>query len=121
MTEQNMFMTTMTWGANLTEKALGVPLGAVRTIREEMFRATFAGIDWMEGINHSYFKVVRETFKRMDHLSQEAVDGLDSVAGSFSRIVRGSGEAAGEMVSRTAASLAGMNETSPKQAIVASA
>jgi len=121
MTEQGVLMTTVTWGSNLTEKAMGVPLGAARAVRDEVFRATFSGVDWLEGINQSTFKVVREVLKRVDKLSQEAVDGLDSVAGSVSKVVRGSGEAAGEMVSRTAASLAGTKEPPHKAMAVPSA
>ena len=118
MAEQGVLMATMTCGANLTEKAMAVPLGAARAIRDEVFRATSAGVDFVEGINQSSFKIVREMLKRVDRLSLEAVDGLDSVAASVSRVIRGSSEAAGEMVSRTAASLAGMNEPSPKTAMV---
>ena len=86
---------------------------AARAIRDELFRATYTGVDWVEGINQSSFKVVREMVLRVDKLSQEAVDGLDSVTGAVSKVIRGSGEAASEMVSRTASSLAGAKEVSP--------
>ncbi len=105
MAEQNVFMTAMTYGANLTEKAVGVPLVTARAIRDEFFRATFAYIDWLEGLNQSPFKVAREALKGVDKLSHEALDSLDAMAGSVVRVLRGSGEAAGEMVSKTAASL----------------
>ncbi len=140
--EAGVFMTMVSAGANLTEKAMGVPLGVARTIRDELFRATYAGVDWVEGINQSSFKVmgggvnwveginqssfkvVREMLQRIDKLSQEAVEGLESVTGAVSRVIRGSGEAASEMVaqtaeaaskmvSRTASSLAGTKELSP--------
>jgi len=119
MAEQGVLMTTVTFGANLTEKAMGVPLGAARAVRDEVFRATFAAVDWVEGVNQSSFKIVREMLKRVDALSKEAVDGLDAMAGSMARVVRGSGEAAGEMVSKTAASLTGTKEPSAKQIAVA--
>ena len=114
MAEQGVVMTMVTSGANLTEKAMAVPLGTTKVIRDEVFGATFAGLDWVEGMNQSSFKIVREMLQRMNKLSQEAVAGLDAVAGSVARVVRGSSEAAGEMVSRTAASLTGMNEVSQK-------
>jgi hypothetical protein len=115
--EAGVFMTVLGSGANLSEKAMGVPLGVTRTIRDELFRATFAGVDWVEGVQQSSFKVLREMLQRMDKLSQEAVDGLDAVTGAVSRTIRGSGEAAGMMVSRTAASLTGTKE--PSQAMPA--
>ena len=130
-------------GANLTEKAMGVPLGVARTIHDELFRASNAGMDWVEGINQSWFKamgagvdwaaginqssfkVVREMLQRIDKLSLEAVESLESVTGAVTRVIRGSGEAASEMVaqtaqaasavvSRTAASLTGAKEPSPR-------
>lgn len=121
MPEQGVVMTTVTWGTNMTEKAMALPLGTARTVRDEFFRATFAGVDWVEGLSQSYFKIVREMLQRVDKLSQETFDGLDSMAGSVSRVIRGSGEAAGEMVSKTAASLTGTNERSPKAMAGASA
>ncbi len=100
--EVGVIMTMVSSGANLTEKAMGVPLGVARTIRDELFQATNAGVDWAEGINQSSFKVVREMVQRIDKLSQEAVDGLESVMGAVTRVIRGSGEAASEMVTQTA-------------------
>jgi hypothetical protein len=121
MTEQGVVMTTVTWGANLTEKSIAVPLGAAKAARDEVFRATFSGVDWLEGITQSSFKIVREVLKRVDKLSQEVVDGLELVAGSVSRVIRGSSEAAGEMVSRTATTLTATNEPSQKSIVVPSA
>jgi hypothetical protein len=121
MAEQGVLMTTMAWGANLTETAMAIPVGGARALRDEVFRATFAGVDWVEGMNQSAFKVLRETLKRVDKLSQEGVNGLDAVTGAIARVIRGSGEAAGEMVSRTAATLAGTNEPAGKQIVVPSA
>ncbi|HTP28782.1 MAG TPA: hypothetical protein VMK12_24370 [Anaeromyxobacteraceae bacterium] len=121
MTEQGVLMTTVVWGANLTEKAIGVPLGAVRAIRDEAFHATFAGVDFAEAVSLSSFKILRETLQRVDKLSQEMVDGLDLVAASVTRVIRGSGEAAGEMVLKTTASITGTRETTPKAAAMASA
>ncbi len=92
MADQGVVKTTVTWAANLTEKAMGAPLGAARTIREEVFRAASAGVDWVEGVNQASFKVVREMLQRMDKLSREAVDGLESATSAASRAIRGSGE-----------------------------
>jgi hypothetical protein len=121
MAEQGVLMTTMAWGANLTETAMAIPVGTARAIRDEIFRATYAGVDMVEGFNQSSFKVLREMIKRMDRFSQEGINGLDALAGSLARVIRGSGEAAGEMVSKTAASLAGSNEPPSKQLVVPSA
>ncbi len=114
--EGGVFMTTVTWGANLAEKGMAGPLGVGRTIRDELFRATYAGVDWVEGTNQSAFKVARELIQRMDKLSVEALQGAESLASAVSRAIRGSGEAAGEMVSKTAASLVGTKESSTKAA-----
>ena len=92
MADEGVVKTTVTWGANLTEKAIGVPLGVARTVRDEVFRAASAGVDWAEGVNQASFKVVREMLQRMDKLSKEAVDGLESAAGAASRVIRGSGQ-----------------------------
>ena len=115
-----VFTAMVSSGANLTEKAMDVPLGVARTIRDELFRATYAGVDWVEGIhqsslkavsggvewvvgvNQSSFKVVREMLQRMDKLFQGAVEGLDSVAAAVTRVVRGSGETASDLVAQTA-------------------
>jgi hypothetical protein len=91
MADQGVLMTTMTWGANLTETAMAIPVSTVRTIRDEVLRVTFAGVDWAEGVNQSAFKVLREMLKRVDRLSQEGVDGFDAVTGAISRVIRGSG------------------------------
>ena len=119
MADQGVVKTTVTWGADLTEKAMGVPLGVARTIRDEMFRAASAGVDWAEGINQSSFKVVREMLQRMDKLSKEAVDGLESLASTASRVIRGSGE--GEVVPKAAAAEAETQESSPEATDVAAA
>ncbi len=92
MADQGVVKTTATWAANLTEKAMGVPLGAARTIRDEAFRAASAGVDWAEGINQASFRVAREMLQRMDKLSRDAVDGLESAASAASKAIRGSGE-----------------------------
>jgi hypothetical protein len=95
------------WAANLAEKALGVPVFVVRISRDELFRAAYTGIDWLEGINQSSFKVARETVRQIDQLSRQAVGDVESLVGAFAKAIRGSGEAAGDMVSKTAVSLMG--------------
>jgi len=115
-----VFMTMVSSSANLTEKAMGVPLGVARTLRDELFRTTYAGVDlvegvnqssfkamgagveWAQGINQSSFKIVREMIQRLDKMSQEAVDGLELVTGAFSKVIRGSGEATSDMIAQTA-------------------
>jgi hypothetical protein len=109
-----LHVTAVDWAANVLEKSLGIPLGAGRLIRDEVFRATYAGIEWVEAINQSSFKVAREVVKRSDKLSLEAIDGFELVLNALSRIVRGSGEAAGEMVAKTAASVIGKKEPAAK-------
>jgi len=118
--EGGVFRTMVLSGANLTEKAMGVPVGVTRTVRDEVSRAVHAQVDWLEGVSQSSFKVMREMLQRIDNFSEEAVDGLESVTIAVSKVVRGSGEAASEMVSRTAASLTGTGakESSQKAAIV---
>lgn len=109
-------MTMVTSSANLTEKAIGGSFDVMKAVRGELFRASNAGIDWIEGLQQSSFRVAREVVLRVDKLSQEMVEGLESVAMSCSRAIRGSGEAASEMVSRTAESLVGKRASSAKAA-----
>ncbi len=102
-------MTLVTSSANLTEKAI---FDVLKSLRVEFFRATNAGVDWIEGTQQSSFRVAREVVLRVDKLSQEALEGLESVAMSVSRAIRRSGEAASEMVSRTTESLVGKRTSS---------
>ena len=116
ITEAGVVMAVVTSGSNLTEKAIGGGLHVVKTVRGELFRATSAGIDWIETVQHSAFKVVREAVLRADGLSQEAVGGVESVAMAITRTIRGSGEAVGDVVSRTAESLVGKSAAVSKAA-----
>ncbi len=93
------------WTANLAEKAVAIPLGMGRVARGEMFRAAYAGVDWLESVNQAQFKVLRELVHRVDLLTLEVVEALESVATAGTGVVRDAGHAAGEMVSRTAAAL----------------
>jgi len=118
--EGGMFRTMVMSGTNLTEKAMGVPVGVSRIVRDEVSHTVNAQVDWLEGVSQSSFKVVREMLQRIDKLSEEAVDGLESLTIAVSKLIRGSGEAASEMVSRTAVSLTGTGtkESSPKATVV---
>jgi hypothetical protein len=106
--------TAVEWATSVMGKAAGIPLGAGRLVREEVFRATYAGIEWAEAINQSSFKIVRDVVKRSDKLSLEAIDGLEIVLNALTRIFRGSSEAAGEMVAKTAATFIGKKEPAAK-------
>jgi hypothetical protein len=98
---------TFARAANLLEKALALPVGVARMSRDEVFRAVYAGIDWVEGLNQSSFKIVREAVRQVDQLSRLATDDVESLVGTFAKAVRGSGETAGELVSKTAVSFMG--------------
>jgi hypothetical protein len=102
---------TFARATNLLEKALALPVGVARMSRDEVFRAVYAGIDWVEGLNQSSFKIVREAVRQVDQLSRLAMDDVDSLVGTFAKAVRGSGETAGELVSKTAVSLMGAKPT----------
>ena len=78
--EGGVHTTAVAWGANLAEKALAIPIGVGRAARNEAFRAVYAGIDWVEGTNQAAFKIVRQLVQRLDELSLEFVEGLESVA-----------------------------------------
>jgi hypothetical protein len=122
--ESGVLPTLISSGANLTEKAMAVPLGLIKTVRDEVFSTASASVDWVEGMSQSSFRIAREILKRVDLLSLAAVEGLDSIAGSFTRAVRESGVATGEMVSKTAASFASqtqMLEHASKQVTVPAA
>jgi hypothetical protein len=99
------------WATNLVEKAMGIPVGVARMSRDEVFRAAYAGIDWVEGLNQSSFKIVRETLRQVDQLSRQAIEDFEALVGTLAKAIRGSGEAAGAMVSKTAVSLMGAKPT----------
>jgi len=107
-----VFVAMVSSGTKLTERAMGIPLGVIRTVRDEAFRATYAGVDWIEGVNQSSFRVAREVLQRIDKLTQEAVTGLETVTGSLTNVIRGSGEAASEMIMESTVPLAGGKEPS---------
>ena len=116
MPEAGVILTVVTSGSNLTEKVISGGFDVVKTVRGELFRATGAGIDWIEAVQQSAFKIVREAVLRGDGLSQEAVGGAESVAMAIMRTIRGSAEAVGDVVSRTAESVAGKSAVVSKAA-----
>jgi len=89
-------MTAVTRSAKLAEQAMAVPVGVTRTIRDEVFRVTFAGVDRVEEFNRSTLKVARDVLERADKLSQDAVRGLESAVGSLSKAIGKPCEPAGE-------------------------
>jgi hypothetical protein len=99
------------WAANLLERALAIPIGVARMSRDEVFRAVYAGIDWVEGLNQSSFKIARESVRQVDQLSRLAMEDLESLVGTFGKAIRGSSETAGDLVSKTAVSLMGAKPT----------
>ena len=58
--EAGVFMTMVSAGTNLTEKTIELPLGVARMVRDEAFRATYAGVDWLEGLDRSTFEIARQ-------------------------------------------------------------
>jgi hypothetical protein len=116
MPEAGVIMTVVASGSNLGEKAILGGFGVVKMVRGELFRASGAGIDWIETVQQSAFKIVREAVLRVDGLSREAVDGVESVSMAVMMTVRGSSEAIGDVLSRTAESLAGKSTVGPKAA-----
>jgi hypothetical protein len=112
MTDRGVLMTAAARGAKLAEKAMEVPLGVARTVRESVFRATFAGVDGAERFTQSSLKVAREALQRADKLSQDAMRGLESAAASVSGALRGPSETAEEAVPKPAPSV--LEEAEPK-------
>jgi len=109
-------MSVVMLGVGLTEKGVGGVFGVGRAIRTELFRATNAGVDWIESAQDSTLKIVREIIQRTDSLTQGALDGVEAVTISVSKSFRGTGEAAAEMVSSTAETLVGRKRASTKAA-----
>jgi hypothetical protein len=102
--------TVVGWAADLLQRSIALPVGVGRLIREEVIRAAYGAIDWLEGTSQSSFKVAREAVRQIDQLSREAVDGVEPIIDALAKSIRGSGEAAGEVVSRTAVSLMGAKQ-----------
>ena len=116
LAEDGVIVAMVTSGSNLTEKALEGSFDVVKAARGELFRATVTGIDWIETLQHSVFKIVREAVLRGDGVSLEAVAGAEWVTMAILKAIRGSSEAVGEVVSRTAESLAGKRAASTQAA-----
>ena len=96
MADRGVLMTAVTRSAKLAEQAMAVPVGVTRTIRDEVFRVTFAGVDRVEEFNRSTLKVARDVLERADKLSLDAVRGLESAVGSLSKAIGKPCEPAGE-------------------------
>ena len=109
-------MTVMTSSSNLVEKVLAGGFDVVKLVRGEVFRATGAGVDWVEAVQHAAFKIVREAIQRSDVLSRDAVEGIESVTSAVVRTVRGSTEALGDLACSTADMLVGKRAASAKAA-----
>ena len=116
LAEEGVIVAMVTSGSNLTEKAVEGSFDVVKAARGELFRATVTGIDWIETLQHSVFKIVREAVLRGDGVSLEAVAGAEWVTMAILKAIRGSGEAVGDVVSRTAESLAGKRAASTQAA-----
>ena len=114
--EAGVLMTVMTSSSNLVEKVLAGGFDVVKLVRGEVFRATGAGVDWVEAVQHSAFKIVREAIQRSDILSRDAVEGMESVTSAVVRTVRGSTEALGDLACSTADMLVGKRAASAKAA-----
>ena len=111
-----VLMTVVAVASDLTEQSLAGSLGIVRTLRGELFRAAHGAVDWVESLQQAPFKVVRAGLETADKLSSEAIGGVESIAMSVTRVIRGSGQAAGEMLSRTSESIVGASSRSAQAA-----
>lgn len=95
--------TTVARTAKLTEKVIAIPLGTARVASTEMFRTVYAGIDVVEAMSQSQFKVMRELVHRVENLNQELIEMVESLATVSTGKLREFGESAGAIVTRTAA------------------
>jgi hypothetical protein len=98
-------------GANVVQGAVTGTFGVAKAIRGEAFRLTNGLIDWAESVPASGFKIVRELVTRLDDVTRATVDGAESVSLAVTGLLRVSGEAAAEMISRTTATVAGKKDT----------
>jgi hypothetical protein len=114
--EEGVLMSVVKVGADLTERSVGGTFGVARAVQNELLRMTNGGIEWVESAQGSAFKIVREIIQRADGLTLGAIDGLEGITLAVARTIRGSGEAAGEAVSRTAETLVGKRAASSKAA-----
>ncbi len=87
MAERGMLMTAVTRGAKLAEKALAIPLATARSVRDEVVRASFAGVDRLEDLNQSALKVARDVLGRLDKASQDAIGGVEAAVAALSKRV----------------------------------
>ena len=114
--DDGLFMSGVNLGADVVQGAVTGTFGVAKAIRSEAFRLTNSWIEWAESVQTSTFKVMREIVTRLDDGTRGTVDGIESVSMGFTGLVRMSGEAAGEMISRTTASIIGKKHASQKAA-----
>jgi hypothetical protein len=111
-----VFMSGVKLAADVVQGAVTGSFDVARAVRGEAFRLTNGLIDWTESVPTSAFKVAREIVTRLDDASRGTVDGMESVSLAVTGLLRVSGEAAGEMISRTTASIVGKKDGSHKAA-----
>ncbi len=114
--DDGVFMMGVNLGAEVVQGAVTGTFGVAKAARGEAFRLTNGWIEWAESVQTSTFKVIREVVTRLDEATRGTVDGIESVSLAFTGLARVSGEAAGEMISRTAASIIGKKHASQKAA-----
>jgi hypothetical protein len=114
--EAGVLVTIVTSSSNLIEKSAASGFDVVKMVRGELFRSAAAGIDWLEAMHHSAFKIVRETIRRLDVLSGDSVEGVESVTTAVICAIRGSSEAVGGLASTAAETLLGKRSSATKAA-----
>ncbi len=114
--DDGVFMSGVNLGADVVQGAVTGTFAVAKAIRVEAFQLTNGWIEWAESVQTSAFKVMHEFVTRLDDVTRGTVDGIESLSLAFTGLLRVSGETAGEMISRTTASIIGKKHASQKAA-----
>jgi hypothetical protein len=114
--DDGVFMASVNLGTDALHGTVSGVLEVAKTVRGETFRLTNSAIEWVESVQGALFRVVRVAVNRADEVTRGGLDGVESVSSAFTHLVRGSGEAAGEVIARTAASIVGKKDAAQKAA-----
>jgi hypothetical protein len=106
----------VTLAGDLTEQGLDGSIAIAKAVRGHLFRVAQGGVDWVQSVEQVPFALLREVIQRADQLSLKAVEGVESIAMSTTRVFRRSGEAAVALVARTSESLVAPRGRSEKAA-----
>ena len=99
-----VFTSAVTLAPNLAEQSLKATVGMNRAIHSELFQLTKGALDWTESLVQLPFKIMREGVLYAEKMSAEMIGNLEGMGTAVVKAMRGSAQAANDVVSRIAES-----------------